>query len=657
MRLAQRRINLEGFNRMLEQELVRRKRPAITAAAIFLIVILALLAQRDILGYEFTGTDTVTLIDSSRIESSSDVRRIFTNPTMYTTPTGVTQFWQVPDRSVFYRPVSALSYAIDYRLWGLDPFGYHVTDLVLHIFTAVLLFLLVRRLTGGRQFAAWLSAVIFSLHPLLLENLSSSSRRQDILPALFMLLALFFFLKRRDDISRFSTIAYLCLSLGAYVLALGSQEISFVFPFIILAYLIIYGEDVRTIRQRLGGAFKGSLPYFILMLAALAWHVFILPGLGGYVDKPRGLLLIIKSIPGGIFHYFFNLTYPGGVAGWIISPFPGLAARIASVSTLLITALLLLYLRRQLAGLIAGVQGAVLKAVIIMLLAVAMVSMVLITAYPLLASSINRVLEQAYQGTAYHFIGNSMGASDTLPVEFYFYKARNQLIGLLAFSFFVSLAGLAVLSRPARTAEYFRRRNLNRPVLFLLVWILLPLGVYLPTMTLAPRELYLTLIPFCALLALAVVAIFPVMLANLRPGPNLVVLVALLLSFLPISPLFRSYGEWQASSDFTGMFFNQITEVARGIPAGDTINLLDLPQDIYVFEEEFGHPQEVSYPVDYTVKSWLELNYPGNGMTVTMGDRLLLPAAPEFLNVEAGASAGNRVDVAVSYVLDRCTDN
>ena len=154
------------------------------------------------LGYFFTAQDATTLIDTGRVRFFRDVLRILNEPLMNgTTLTKV---------SLFYRPVATLSYSLDYSIWGLDPFGYHLTDLILHILVALAVYLLLLRLTEGKQAVAWLGAVLFTTHPILVESVPAIPRRHDGIAALFLLLSLLLFMKhlrprrRRDLLAHFS---------------------------------------------------------------------------------------------------------------------------------------------------------------------------------------------------------------------------------------------------------------------------------------------------------------------------------------------------------------------------------------------------------------------------------------------------------------------
>jgi tetratricopeptide (TPR) repeat protein len=88
-----------------------------------------------------------------------------------------------------WHPVTWLSLALDYRLWGLDPRGYHLTSLVLHVANAVLVLLVLHALTG----ALWQSAAVaalFGVHPMHVESVAWVAERKDVLCAFFWLLTI-----------------------------------------------------------------------------------------------------------------------------------------------------------------------------------------------------------------------------------------------------------------------------------------------------------------------------------------------------------------------------------------------------------------------------------------------------------------------------------
>ncbi len=89
----------------------------------------------------------------------------------------------------FWHPLTWLSILADYQLYGLDPRGYHLTSLILHAATTVLLFLALWRMTGATWRSAFVAA-LFGLHPLHVESVAWVSERKDVLSGTFWALTL-----------------------------------------------------------------------------------------------------------------------------------------------------------------------------------------------------------------------------------------------------------------------------------------------------------------------------------------------------------------------------------------------------------------------------------------------------------------------------------
>lgn len=86
-----------------------------------------------------------------------------------------------------WHPLTWLSIMLDVELFGMNPAGHHLTNLLLHTANTVLLFIVLRRMTGGRWASAFV-AVLFGIHPLHVEPVAWVSSRKDVLSALFFLL-------------------------------------------------------------------------------------------------------------------------------------------------------------------------------------------------------------------------------------------------------------------------------------------------------------------------------------------------------------------------------------------------------------------------------------------------------------------------------------
>ena len=170
--------------------------------------------------------------------------------TMFTTPA-----------AKLYVPLTWVSLAIDYQVWGRDPFGYHLTNLLLHLANTVLVLLLVFRLLQDRfpraQWAALLTAAIFGLHPLRVESVAWVTERKDLLFAFFYLLSLLMYLRW---ISKGDRRAYWgCWLL--FVASILSKSTAVTLP------LVLFLADIFWKRRF---AIAEKIPFFIVALIIAA---------------------------------------------------------------------------------------------------------------------------------------------------------------------------------------------------------------------------------------------------------------------------------------------------------------------------------------------------------------------------------------------------
>ena len=127
------------------------------------------------------------------------------------------------DENNFYRPLQELSYMINYAVWGLNPPGFHLTNLVLHLLAAFLLFLVIVELSGNR-IAALAASSIYLVHPLNIEAVAYIAGRADCLMGVFFLAAFYLYMKENNII----------LSSLFFILALLSKEIAIMLPAILI---------------------------------------------------------------------------------------------------------------------------------------------------------------------------------------------------------------------------------------------------------------------------------------------------------------------------------------------------------------------------------------------------------------------------------------
>lgn len=141
--------------------------------------------------------------------------------------------------SNMYRPILLTSLAIDYSIWKTNPTGYHLTSLLLHTCNALLVFFLINLLFENRLLA-FLTGIIFSVHPVQSEAVAYASGRTDLLFSIFSLISIIFliyFFKRKT-----SSLGYYLFSLTAYIFALLSKETAVITPLLLLMILFLFGR-------------------------------------------------------------------------------------------------------------------------------------------------------------------------------------------------------------------------------------------------------------------------------------------------------------------------------------------------------------------------------------------------------------------------------
>ncbi len=128
-----------------------------------------------------------------------------------------------------WHPLTWISHALDYRVFGANAGGHHATSLLLHVANVVLLFWLLLRATGARG-PSLVTAALFALHPLNVESVAWAAERKNVLCTLFFLLALgaYGWYAQKPNWKRYACVAAL------FVLGLASKPMVITLPFILL---------------------------------------------------------------------------------------------------------------------------------------------------------------------------------------------------------------------------------------------------------------------------------------------------------------------------------------------------------------------------------------------------------------------------------------
>lgn len=166
-----------------------------------------------------------------------------------------------------YAPLQMLSYMLDYSLWGLNPGGFAITNIILHTLNGLLLFRLLHSLHGERLLAL-VAATFFLVHPLQVESVAWISCRKNVLSLFFFLLSWESYRHYRHAETGRKAAAYVA-SLFAFLLSLMSKSTTLVLPLILVLYDFCFPEAGRRLWL------KDKLPYAVatLVFALLSMHV------------------------------------------------------------------------------------------------------------------------------------------------------------------------------------------------------------------------------------------------------------------------------------------------------------------------------------------------------------------------------------------------
>jgi tetratricopeptide (TPR) repeat protein len=189
-----------------------------------------------------------------------------------------------------------LSHMLACQLFGLNPWGHHLINVLLHAANTALVFMLMRNLTGA-TWRSFLVAALFGWHPLRVESVAWVTERKDVLSTFFGLLSLLFYVRyaqnKKTLNSQPSTLNYV-LTLLFYALGLMSKPMLVTWPFVMLLLDWwplgrVTGDGWRVTRVR--HLVLEKLPFFVL--AAAASIVTFM------VQKHGGAMAPIENIPFG----------------------------------------------------------------------------------------------------------------------------------------------------------------------------------------------------------------------------------------------------------------------------------------------------------------------------------------------------------------------
>jgi Tfp pilus assembly protein PilF len=207
-----------------------------------------------------------------------------------------------------WHPLTWISHMLDCQLYGLSPGGHHFTNVLLHTATAILLFLVLRRMTGFLWRSAFVAAV-FAIHPLRAESVAWVAERKDVLSAFFFMLTLAAYVRyvrRPPSMIRYGAVVLV------FALGLLSKNMLVTVPFVLL--LLDYwplnrlsGFSPRVLLRRV----VEKVPLFVLTVGSCVATALVPEKVSGD-HLPFGLRM--ENAVVSYITYLWQMIYPAGLA-------------------------------------------------------------------------------------------------------------------------------------------------------------------------------------------------------------------------------------------------------------------------------------------------------------------------------------------------------
>jgi len=214
------------------------------------IIIIGFIVYHNSLKCGFVFDDNVLITDNPLIKNFSYIKDIFTTHLFH--GSGV--------YSNFYRPIQSLSFMLDYHFWALEPAGYHIVNVLIHILNAIFVYYLIY-LISKKQDIAIITSLLFCVHTVFSIGVYYISSRADLLAGFFFLISaiLYILFQRKHGRGLFLHI----LSLFCFALSLLSKEVGLILPFILLFYISCFRREQKKTEKNL----QSFIWTFLLILA------------------------------------------------------------------------------------------------------------------------------------------------------------------------------------------------------------------------------------------------------------------------------------------------------------------------------------------------------------------------------------------------------
>lgn len=249
------------------------------------------------LRFDFVSDDGLQIADNQYIKSWHYIPQFF-----------VTTVWGhlYPNSPhSFYRPVFLLWNLVNYSLFGLNTVGWHAATVALFLLVTALVYSLVRKIAPERPNLAWLTALIFGVHPIHHDAVVWISGVTESLFAVFLLAGFLAYLNSRER----NRAAWMLASCVCYAFAVFSKETGIVLPAMVFAYAWIADGSDRGMSARLAQAVGATLPYVPVVAIYLAMRFHVLSNFE-HANVPMSAWGLATTWPSVLFFYLRQWVLP-----------------------------------------------------------------------------------------------------------------------------------------------------------------------------------------------------------------------------------------------------------------------------------------------------------------------------------------------------------
>ena len=265
----------------------------------FLIVVVCVLVFANSLGGEFVYDDTRQVVQNTLIQDNGLIWKALTSDVWAFKGDGTVV------TSNYWRPTFTAWQIVNFRLFGLNPFGWHVMNLILHCGVCVLVFASLRR-WGHSALIAGAITLLFAVHPVHVETVAWISGAPNLLFALAFLGSLWF----ARSFAETKKSRYLVFCVLLYAMALGAKEIGIV---CLPIYYFVFASVAKKNKKEKKSQPGTQMPLLTLASVAAIYFVLRWVVLAGFSQPPEGAVGLreaILSMPSMFAFYLRQALFP-----------------------------------------------------------------------------------------------------------------------------------------------------------------------------------------------------------------------------------------------------------------------------------------------------------------------------------------------------------